>query len=50
MNGKLKFPNEFGGCLSHRIIRLRNDSFGGSSRRLSGGVGTNLLPNFGHSI
>jgi hypothetical protein len=46
-NCKLKFPDEFGGCLSHRISRLGNNSFRGSSRGFSGGVGSNLLPNFG---
>jgi hypothetical protein len=50
MDGKLKFPDEFGGSLSHRISRLRSDSFGGSNRRLSDGIGNNLLPNFGRDI
>jgi hypothetical protein len=50
MNGKLKFLDEFGRRFSHWISRLRSDSFGGSSRGLSGGVGNDLLLNFGSNV
>jgi hypothetical protein len=50
MNGKLKFLGEFGRCLIPWTSGLRNDSFCGSSRRLSSNVGNDFLLNFGSSI